>query len=405
MKGLKEKRASLEKLQADMAQVFEQAGAEMDFEQVKALSGTTSEKVAAVRKMNDEMSSLGKEIEAMADAESVGKASSERAEKAKQDARLAHPNPGKGNDEKMSLGDAFIKAGAHQNKHKEFELPECINLKTLFETTAGWAPETLRTGRMVENAQRPIQVMDLIPGGRTGQAAIVYMEETTFTNNAAEVAEGGSFPEAVLALTERSVPVKKIAVFLPVTDEQLEDVPQVSAYLNNRLPFMLMQRLDGQILNGNGVGANLTGILNTAGIQTQAAGGDPTPDAVYKAMTKVRVTGRSLPSGIIMHPNDWQDVRLLRTADGIYIWGSPSEAGPERMWGLPIAQADSIAEGTSLVGDFRQFIELVERRGVTVKVSDSHSDFFIKGKQAIRADVRVALPVYRPAAFCTVTGI
>ena len=31
--------------------------------------------------------------------------------------------------------------------------------------------------------------------------------------------------------------------------------------------------------------------------------------------------------------------------------------------------------------------------------------FFVEGKQAIRADMRVALVVYRPAAFCTVTGI
>jgi HK97 family phage major capsid protein len=77
----------------------------------------------------------------------------------------------------------------------------------------------------------------------------------------------------------------------------------------------------------------------------------------------------------------------------------------ERIWGLPVVQADSITENTGLVGDLLGYTELTTRRGVEVKVSDSHGTFFVEGKQAIRADFRVALVVYRPAALCTVTGI
>jgi hypothetical protein len=62
-------------------------------------------------------------------------------------------------------------------------------------------------------------------------------------------------------------------------------------------------------------------------------------------------------------------------------------------------------EGTGLVGAFREFSELAIRRGIETKVSDSHSDYFVNGKQAIRADMRAALQVYRETAFCTVTGI
>lgn len=194
-------------------------------------------------------------------------------------------------------------------------------------------------------------------------------------------------------------------MFLPVTDEQLEDEPQVRGLIDNRLRFMVRQRLDSQILVGSGTGVNLTGILNTAGIQTQAKGTDPVPDAVYKAMVKVRVTGRAMPNAVVMHPNDWQDIRLLRTADGIYIWGNPSDAGPERIWGLRVVQSDAETENTGLVGDFANHSELAVRRGVDVQVSNSHGTFFVEGKLAIRADMRVALIVYRPAAFATVTGI
>jgi HK97 family phage major capsid protein len=121
-------------------------------------------------------------------------------------------------------------------------------------------------------------------------------------------------------------------------------------------------------------------------------------------MTKVRVTGRATPNAIVMHPNDWEAVRLTRTADGIYILGNPSQAGPMTLFGLPIALADLITENTALVGDFANFCQLYEKRGVEI-MAGYVGDQFKQGRQTLRADVRVAFVVYRPTAFCTITGI
>ena len=88
---------------------------------------------------------------------------------------------------------------------------------------------------------------------------------------------------------------------------------------------------------------------------------------------------------VLINPVDWQEVRLLRTADGIYIWGNPSEAGPERIWGQQVVKAQAMPEGTALVGDFANFSELATKAGIELKMSDSHSDFFVKGKLALRA--------------------
>jgi HK97 family phage major capsid protein len=306
-----------------------------------------------------------------------------------------------------SFGQLFTESKAYKGRTGSVG-PEAridVELKTLMTTAAGWTPESTRTGRVVDFATRPVQVTDIIPQTTTTQAAVVYMEETTFTNNAAEAAEGAAYGEAALALTEQSATVRKIAVFIPVTDEQLEDEPQVRGYLDNRLPFMIRQRLDSQLLVGNGTAPNLRGLNNVVGVQTQAKGTDTTPDAIYKAMVKVRTVGFAEPNAVIMHPNDWQDIRLLRTADGLYIWGNPSEAGPERIWGLTIAQAVAQTENTAIVGDFATFSELAVRRGVDVQVSNSHDTYFTSGKQAVRADMRVGFVVYRPTAFCLTTGI
>jgi len=37
--------------------------------------------------------------------------------------------------------------------------------------------------------------------------------------------------------------------------------------------------------------------------------------------------------------------------------------------------------------------------------SDSHSDFFIYNKLMVRAEIRVALAVFREEAFCQVMGV
>jgi hypothetical protein len=178
----------------------------------------------------------------------------------------------------------------------------------------------LRLPNYVEAATRPIQLLDIIPMFPTDQAAIKYMEETTRTHAAAELAEGAAYAESAFVFTERQGSIAKIGDSLPVTDEQLEDVAMMNGYINSRLTFGVRQRLDRQVLIGNGTAPNLRGIANVAGIQTQAKGADPVPDAFFKAMTNIRVTGRAVPTHHVMHPTDWQNVRLLRTADGVYIW-------------------------------------------------------------------------------------
>ncbi len=121
-------------------------------------------------------------------------------------------------------------------------------------------------------------------------------------------------------------------------------------------------------------------------------------------MTKVRVTGRANPNAVVLHPNDWEAIRLTRTADGIYILGNPAEAGPMTLFGLPVAVGDVITENTGLVGDFANFCMIFERRGIRLMAGYSGTQF-AEGKQLLRADMRVAFVVFRAAAFCTVTGI
>lgn len=409
----------LEKLnakRAELAEIFAKAATKVDGQDRYNLTPVQLEDVKA---RNAEIDDLAKQVEDLKFADDVYQ---RNAQAMRENNRPASQLPlgsknnqplGQQSREVKSLGQMFVESEAYKGARdkktfevrlNEFDFLEARRAKTLMETGAGFAPQSIRTGRVVEYAHRRPVVADLIPQTPTDQAAIVYMEETTFTNNAATRLEGGQAGESALVYTERSKGVREIATFLPVTEIQLEDVSQAQSLIDNRLMTMLSLVEEDQLLIGDDNAPNLGG-FHTIVTQAQAKGADPVPDAIYKGMTKVRATGFAEPSAAVLHPNDWQDIRLLRTTDGIYIWGSPAEAGPERVWGLPVVVTTAETENTALLGDFQLYAEIFRRRGANIKVSNSHSDYFIKGKLAVRADERIALAIYRASAFCKITGI
>lgn len=303
-----------------------------------------------------------------------------------------------------SIGELFVESGACRPVVKgaagpPIELPD-FDVKTLLTTSAGFAVDTTREPAAVPFASRPLSLVDLVLATPTSSDPHKYMEETTYTNAAAEVAEGGTYPEASFAYTERSVDVSKVTTWLPITDEELEDVDGLAEHLSGRLEFAARQRLELQMLVGNGTAPNMRGILNTVGIQTQAKGADTVPVAIRKGITKVRVPGYGVPNAMLLHPSDSEEIDVAAAVD----LSVPFE-DDGNLWRLPRIETDALPAGTGLTGDFRNFTALKVKRGVEIQVSNQHSTFFVEGKQAIRCTFRVAFPVYRPAAFCTVTGI
>jgi HK97 family phage major capsid protein len=395
--------------------------------------------IKEVNDRNDELTQLGKELDAarlIDDADKQNQARVRASSENKQDgsgSHIVHAN-GSGSAADMqgdgvkSLGQAFVESAFYLARKAadgdristklhglNVELPRASAktafmmandpaIKATLTTAAGFAPFVPRIPRVILSAQRRPVVSDLIPSDDTTASAIKYMEETTFTNNAAAVAEGATKPEAVLVFTERTVPMTKVAVSLPVTEEQLADVPQIRALIDNRLTLMLQLEEERELLNGSGAGSEMTGFYNKAGVLTQAKGADDRFTALYKMITKVRsTTGFADPTGTVMHPNDWQTLRTTQDTTGRFILGDPGQEGPERLWSLPLVPTIAATAGAPLLGDFQMFAHIDRREGIRFDVGYVN-DQFIKNIQTILAEFRETLEIYRAAAFCIGSG-
>jgi HK97 family phage major capsid protein len=420
MSSLAELREEIAAKNSTLHKIFEQAGEEMDLSRVDLISGDTHEKAAEIRRMNEEISALGIERDRLEHLDTIKQLRGRDHERDTVPAGAGMRFPGGGSGSPASghqqaqkglkqwLADhkGYRDFRADQSRSVTFDFPDA-DFKTLITLTTV-SPQNLRQPGLVNMALEERMVSDLMLSGSIDRGTVEYYEETTVTNAAATVAEGDSKPESALAWTLRTETARKIAHWIPATKEALDDVSFLESQIRGRLAYGIRRIEETQLISGDGNAPNLRGILNRSGIQTQAKGTDPTPDAVYKAMQKVRGasgSGFAEPTALVIHPNDWTDIKLLRTADGIYLWGNPSDEGPDRIWGMQVRQTTGIAENTGLVGAFRPHAEVLRREGITITLSTEHASYFIENKVAILAESRLALAVYRPSAFCSVTSI
>jgi HK97 family phage major capsid protein len=335
------------------------------------------------------------------------------------------PNPSVEEGKVKSIGEQLVATNAYQAyvENGVKGVDSNVEFKTTLNTT-GYPPESLRAPGILETALRnPDSVIGLFDQIQTSQNAYVYLEETTFDNQAGSIAEAGDISatlESALAFTERTESIRKMATFLPVTDELLSDVAGIQGYVNSRLSTMMKLNMDNQLINGDGSAPNLTGVLNKSGINTfdyalPYAGELGKLGQIYQAITEIRKDAFVEPDAIVMHPSDWYDIVTSVTdvdTSGsknplfVVAGGFGADAAP-RIWGLKVVPSTVIAAGTMLVGKFGggDAAQVILREGVDLAVSDSHSDFFAKNQLAIRLTMRLGFAVYRPAAFCTITNM
>lgn len=325
-----------------------------------------------------------------------------------------------------SLGEQFTASTGFKNVRKggrfstggvDLSNP-AVGAKATFTEAAGGAGLIVPqySQQVVDILFRRLVVADLYPSGSISSPTYIYPKESSVTNAAAAVAEGGLKPASDLNIVQVTEKLAKIATTLKVSDETLEDVPATQAYINGRLVLFVQLAEEDQILNGSGTAPNMQGLLNRSGLQTAiAAGGTSQPsiiDGIFQMLTQIRFNAFVEPDAIVINPLDWQTIRLLKDGNGQYFGGGPFTGAygnggavnpSDSLWGMRVVVTPAIAQGTVLVGSFSMCAQLFRRGGLSVEATNSNEDDFLHNLVAIRAEERLLQAVYRPGGFGTVT--
>ena len=384
-------------------------------DEIKALAETQAKLLETSRELKGWMEKANNEIESVKKLDSETKAALDKlSTKAAEltdkcldlERRISDAGSTEGKSE--SAGELLTKSEAFQAMAAGRSKFARVELKTAIVNATGQNQPLvadMRVPGIINNPNRVLTIRDLMPVGRTASNLVQFTKENVYTNNAAAQysspnRENVTKPESGITFTLANAAVVTLAHFIPVSRQVLDDAPQLESYVNGRLLYGLKLEEEDQLLNGAGTSGSLSGLLasgnNTA--YNRSATGDTRIDTLRKAITQAALS-EYMADAIIINPEDWEAIELTKATDGQYIMANPMALAGPQLWGKRVVATNSIAEGTFLVGAFTMGAQVWDRMDAAVQISYEDGDNFKKNMATLLAEERLALTVYRPAAF------
>ncbi len=263
-------------------------------------------------------------------------------------------------------------------------------------------PEDRMPG-IVPGAFRAMTLLDFVPTGRTNSNQVEYTRELLFTNAAAETAEGASKPESTLTFELVNDPVRTIAHWLKVSKQVMDDAPALSSYIDGRLRYGVRQKVQSQVVNGNGTAPALSGLTDTgrhtAFTPTASEDGFESTNRGKYAV----IASDYAPNFIMLNPADFGAMERIKSTAGEFIGGDGAGLSyinngmTPMLWGLPVIASNEIPSGKFFCGDSSAF-QLMMRDDATVEIFEQDEANVQQNLLTVHAEVRAAFCVYTPAA-------
>src|SRR4029453_5297359 len=277
-------------------------------------------------------------------------------------------------------------------------LANLIHAKDITTISQSW-PQMIEY--IASTGRPPFGVRQLVPQGRTSSGSVEYIEETSFTNLAAPVAEGAAKPKSDKVFTPRTSVVRTIAHYFKMSKQTFDDLPFLASQVEANGIWGVQTVEDNQLLNGSGAAPNLQG-FNTVALAAAA----PTPatgatlvDAIGTAIFQLAAQGY-IADGAGVNPADLGPVAMLKNTQGNYLFTNPLEyAAGQRLWGARLVASANQAAGTFVTGAFQGHAQILDREDVHVQVANQNEDDFIKNMVTILVEERLPPRIFPPKAF------
>lgn len=316
------------------------------------------------------------------------------------------------NERKKTLGDQieeflFTEEGEKQLKEMstnkealnfEIKAPGTISVPA-GSVAEQWAPNALP-------AYDAVHARNVIPVSPTQSNAIKYNRFSIGPdgNLINSVAPGALKPQLDYIITPETANVVKIAGWVQLHDEAMDDIVGMRSFLASALPEAYLEVEDLKVFKGQG-GADIEGIMEVAGTVNYADfGGIVTAasnnwDKLAASLTQI-VRNRRRATAIWTSPEDYLSLLINKDNQEAYTYPVIMDSnGILRIGGVPIFQHNVFDQGEALTGDFLRGARIFQRQAINVRYSREHANNFTTNQTTVLVEARIALPIYYPDAF------
>ena len=309
---------------------------------------------------------------------------------------------------RLTKGAEFVNSNAFKNfeksnfkGHMSYEFTKATPLtNNLTEPYSVGTVGGVSDQGFVEDPKVILNIENLFAHAPIADNTFLYMP-LTVTGNAGFIAEGSDKPETTFKVDAKTGQVKTIATWTKVSEQLFADKSQLINILDNNLTHAVDVTIQNQLISGDGLGENLSGI-SKAGNFTDYVGGSGeatnTVDLLRNVAFKMR--GANIDNlTIVLNWADWSALLGLKSNTNEYLINGILDPVKQTIYGIPVVLSSAMTAGKFAMGNFKMGGIVFDKTAMSLEI-DRNGDDFTKNLITIRAERRLGFAVVQPKAIC-----
>lgn len=243
---------------------------------------------------------------------------------------------------------------------------------------------------IVGPALRPLRLLDVLPQRPTQRDSVEYIQLSATGDAGEQEQEGTEKPSVEFAGEKKIANIVTIAAWTAASKQVLGDHPALQSQIDRVLRHKLLSRLEHQIVNGPGGQGKIDGLLSQ-GTQFSPTVSSTLADIIGESLVRQADAGY-VPNVVVLNPLDWHALLTTRDEEERYLFGSPTMPVPPALWNTVVVTTPSLSAGTFMTLD-TTYLSVIVREDISIMLSNSHDDFFVRNLIAILGELRAGLEV------------
>lgn len=265
----------------------------------------------------------------------------------------------------------------------------------------------------LKNIQRNyLDISSFMPTINLGasQGELNYIVNSAETNNFDAIAENADSSESSLSFTEKSAKPENIRSYFLASREMADDIGNFENFVTQRGFQMLVDQVNGQILNGNGTSPSLNGLTLSANRTSfdytnanpyyQTVNDANELDCLTVSINNLAISGYA-PDVCFVNPAQFGKFSLLKSSQNEYLKNDNFRiinSFSAVLNGVNIYATNKMADDQFYMADSNKAFALVRKGGLNLRVTSEGQDLFKKNLVMMELQARVQTLPLAPQA-------